>query len=179
MGLAKRKYQTPPRSGMEVYMMLPEGTLAELINDTIYMSPTPDYYHQSVSLKLAREISLFAESTNLGECVTAPMDVFFDEKNALQPDIIFISKANLGIINKGKIKGAPDLLIEILSPGNKKHDTEVKKAIYEKFGVKEYFIVDPQSSEVITWYFNKNKFVKQQSVKGKIKSKILKKTFSF
>ncbi|MBX9784478.1 MAG: Uma2 family endonuclease [Chitinophagaceae bacterium] len=177
MGLARRKYQTPPRSGMEVYMLLPEGTLAELINDTIYMSPTPNYYHQSVSLKIASEINFYVQGNNLGECVTAPMDVFFDDRNALQPDILFISKENLSIVNKGKIKGSPDLIIEVLSPGNKKHDTERKKAIYEKFGIKEYFIVDPETKETITWYLIDGKFIKQQSTK--IKSKLLKKTFTF
>jgi Uma2 family endonuclease len=152
MGLAKRKYQTPPRSGMEVYMMLPEGTLAELINDTIYMSPTPNFSHQDVSGFLYTQMRNWVNESNSGVCVTAPMDVFFDDKNVLQPDILFILKENLGIVKDGKIKGSPDLIIEILSPGNKKHDTEIKKAIYEQFGVKEYFIADPETKEVITWY---------------------------
>jgi Uma2 family endonuclease len=179
MGLSKRKYQLPPRTGMEVFMMLPEGTLAELINDTIYMSPTPNYYHQSTSLQLATQINLHIQKNNLGECVTAPMDVFFDHKNVLQPDIIFISASNLSIIQNGKLKGCPDLIIEIISPGNKKHDTEKKKALYEQFGVKEYFIVDPETKETITWYLTDKKYTKQLSTKGKIKSKLLKKTFSF
>jgi Uma2 family endonuclease len=179
MGLAKKQYQLPPRTGMEVYMMLPEGTLAELINDIIYMSPTPDFNHQKISMKLSREISFFVEAGNLGECITAPMDVFFDNKNVLQPDILFIAKENLGIIKNGKVKGAPDLIIEILSPGNKRHDTEKKKAAYEKFGVKEYFVTDPETKETITWYLQNGAYVKQKSEKGKLKSKLLKKTFSF
>jgi Uma2 family endonuclease len=179
MGLAKKTYKLPPRTGMEVYMMLPEGTLAELINDTIYMSPTPDFYHQEISFQLALQIGLHVQANESGKIVTAPMDVFFDDKNVLQPDILFIAKENLDIVKKGKVKGTPDLIIEILSPGNKKHDTEVKKAIYEKFAVKEYFIVDPETKETITWYLVNGKFVKQQSTKAKIKSKLLRKTFSF
>lgn len=179
MSLAKRKYQSPPRTGMEVFMMLPEGTLAELINDTVFMSPAPDFLHQTISLELAVQISNHSKKNNLGMCVTAPMDVFFDSKNALQPDILFIATDNLGIIKDGKIKGSPDLIVEILSPGNKRHDTEKKKSIYEKFAVKEYFIVDPETKETITWYLTKEKYVKQTSAKGKIKSKLLKKTFSF
>jgi Uma2 family endonuclease len=179
MGLAKRKYQLPPRTGMEVFMMLPEGTLAELINDTIYMSPAPDYLHQKIILKLASDIQSYVEVRKIGECIISPIDVFFDNMNALQPDILFIASENMGIIKKGKVKGSPDLIIEILSPGNRKHDTEKKKAVYEKFGVKEYFVIDPETKETITWYLSGKKYVKQLNAKGKIKSKLLKKTFSF
>lgn len=179
MGLVKRNDQSPPRTGMEVFMMLPEGTLAELINDTVFMSPAPDFLHQTISLELAVQISNHSKKNNLGVCVTAPMDVFFDGKNVLQPDLLFIATDNLGIIKDGKIKGSPDLIVEILSPGNKRHDTEKKKAIYEKFGVKEYFIVDPETKEIITWYLTKEKYVKQPGVKAKLKSKLLRKTFSF
>ncbi len=178
MGLTK-KYQSPPRTGMEVFMMLPEGTLAELINDTIYMSPAPSYYHQQVILKLSSQLFAYALRVKSGECIQSPIDVFFDNINVLQPDIVFITSENLEIMQEGKIKGTPDLIIEVLSPGNKKHDIEKKKIVYEKFGVKEYFIVDPETKETITWYLKNKKYSKQTSVKGKIKSKLLKKTFSF
>ena len=179
MGLAKKKYQPPPRTGMEVFMMLPEGTLAELINDTIYMSPAPDFLHQQVIMSISTSIFTFIKRNKLGECVASPADVFFDNKNVLQPDILFISTENIGIVKSNKIKGCPDLIIEVLSPGNKDHDRITKKTIYEKFGMKEYFIVDPENKETITWYLIGKKYAKQRSVKGKIKSKLLKKTFSF
>jgi Uma2 family endonuclease len=163
---------------MEVFMMLPEGTLAELINDTIYMSPAPNYDHQDLISELLMQIRAHVKENQLGSCVTTA-DVFFDEKNVFEPDILFISKANLDIIQEKKIKGCPDLIIEILSPGNKDHDKVKKKAVYEKFGVKEYFIIDPDNKETITWYLSGTKYAKQLSVKGKMKSKLLKKTFSF
>ena len=178
MKLTRKKYQQPPRTGMDVFMMLPEGTLAELINDTIYMSPTPNYSHQDLCAELSMQIRLYAKKNVLGSCIAAPMDVFFDSKNVLQPDIIFIAAENMGIIKNGKIKGCPDLIIEVLSPGNRRHDIETKKGIYEKSGVKEYFVVDPENKEIITWYLAGKKYVKQKSVKGKIRSKLLKKTFS-
>jgi Uma2 family endonuclease len=178
MGLAKRKYQPPPRTGMEVFMLLPEGTLAELINDTIYMSPAPNYDHQDIISELVMQIRAYVKKNRLGSCVTTT-DVFFDEKNVFEPDILFISKANLDIIQQKKIQGCPDLIIEILSPGNKDHDKIIKKAAYEKFGVKEYFIVDPENKEIITWYLTGKRYTKQVSVRAKIKSKLLKRTFSF
>jgi Uma2 family endonuclease len=180
MGLTQRKYQPPPRTGMEVFQMLPEGTLAELLDDLIYMSPSPNYNHQHLSAKILVQIWNHVEKNKLGTCLSAPMDVFLDEKNAVQPDILVILSNNMIILtDDGKIKGVPDFVIEILSPGNKKHDTEKKKTVYEKFGVKEYFIIDPDNKETITYYLAGNKFVKQQPVKGKIKSKLLKKAFTF
>ncbi len=98
--------------------------------------------------------------------------------NALQPDIVFISTANMGIVQYGKIKGSPDLIVEILST-NRKYDEVDKKLIYQRFGVKEYFIVDPSDKSVISYFHDGKKYQLQDSKKGEVKSKILKKTFNF
>lgn len=179
MGLTERKYTPPPRTGMEVFMTLPEGTLAELINDRIYMSPSPFYSHQNISAELAMQIRYYVKQNNLGICIAAPIDIFFDDKNVLQPDIVFIAKENMSIIKDNRIKGSPDLIIEILSPGNKNHDLEIKRDIYEKFGIKEYFIVEPETKETITYYMQNKKFEKQPSTKEIITSNLLNNSFSF
>ena len=144
---------SPPRTIMEVFKMLPEGTLAELINGQIYMSPTPTNLHQRISRKLLIALSDFVESNNLGEVFYAPLDIYFDKtSNAVQPDIIFISRDNTSQpLDKIPYGGVPDLLIEILSPSNNKHDLVTKKDLYEKFGVKEYWIIDPTSKESIVY----------------------------
>jgi Uma2 family endonuclease len=179
MNLVKNTtHQLPPRTAMEVFEMLPEGTLAEVINNTIYMSPAPSYQHQRIVLKLASRINDFVDAGGLGECVISPVDIYFDGNNALQPDILFISKVNLGIVQDGKIKGSPDLVIEVLS-SDKKYDLETKKLVYEKFGVKEYFVVEPFTKEVVAFYHDGKKYVLQESKIGKLKSKLLKKTFAF
>ncbi|MCA6433333.1 MAG: Uma2 family endonuclease, partial [Cytophagales bacterium] len=86
---------SPPRTIMEVFKMLPEGTLAELINGQIYMSPTPTNLHQRISRKLEIKLNEFIDRNFLGEIFHAPLDIYFDsEANAVQPDIIFISKEN-------------------------------------------------------------------------------------
>ena len=115
---------------------------------------------------------------DLGECVFSPVDVYLGHNNAVQPDIVFIAKENLSIIQDGKVKGAPDLVVEVLS-GNKKHDLQLKKQLYETFGVKEYFIMNPADKEVISYYSDGKKFVLQESKKGKIRSKLLRKTVAF
>ena len=144
---------SPPRTIMEVFKMLPEGTLAELINGQIYMSPTPTNLHQRISRKILIKLSEFVEKNELGEIFYAPLDIYLDESsNAVQPDIIFISKSNASQpLDKVPYKGIPDLLVEILSPSNNKHDLVVKKDLYEKFGVKEYWIIDPTTKESMVY----------------------------
>jgi Uma2 family endonuclease len=179
MGVARKKYTAPPRTGMEVYEMLPLGTLAEVINNTIYMSPAPSFEHQRIIGSIFFSIESYALSKKIGITVISPVDVYLDEKNILQPDIVYLSNSSLKYVKGGKIKGTPDLIVEVLSPGNETHDLEKKKAIYESFGVKEYFIVAPKTKAVISYYLVKNKFSKQLSAKGKINSRLLNKEFAF
>jgi Uma2 family endonuclease len=113
---------------MEVFRMLPEGTLAELLNDVVYMSPSPNRTHQEISIELSAKIWMHVKKSKIGKCYEAPMDVFLDNRNAVQPDIFVILSGNMVMeTDDGKIKGIPDFIIEILSPGNKRHDTEKKK----------------------------------------------------
>jgi Uma2 family endonuclease len=168
-----------PRSAVELFEILPEGLLCEVIENVLYMTPAPNFFHQRICGELVFEIMSVLKKSNAGECLFAPLDVYLDDKNAYQPDIIFIAKENLEIIKNGKVKGSPDLIIEILSTASIKHDKITKRLVYERVGVKEYFIVDPSSKEVITYYLKNNKFEKQISKKGKVVSKLLKKTFSF
>jgi Uma2 family endonuclease len=87
------QFQTPPRTVMQVFKMLPECTLAELINGTLYISPAPTKSHQRLVKALAFAISTVAESEGIGEVFLAPYDVFLDEKeNAVQPDLLFVLK---------------------------------------------------------------------------------------
>jgi Uma2 family endonuclease len=179
MGSQIRIKDKLPRTAVELYELLPEGLLCEVIENTIFISPSPDFFHQEISGDLYFAIKSEVRQTNSGKCVTSPMDVFLDTDNAFQPDIVFIAYENLGIIKEGKIRGTPDLIIEILSPGSIKHDKITKRIVYERNGVKEYFIIEPKTKEVITYYLKNKKFEKQVSRPGKVKSRILKKTFAF
>jgi Uma2 family endonuclease len=172
---------SPPRTIMEVFKMLPEGTLAELINGQIYMSPTPTNLHQRISRKLEIKLIEFIESNFLGEIFHAPLDIYFDsEANAVQPDIIFISKENASQpLDEVPYKGVPDLLVEILSPSNNKHDLVVKKELYEKFGVKEYWIVEPFSKEVTVYKLQGSSYILASKEIGKVLSPLLNYQFEF
>jgi Uma2 family endonuclease len=172
---------SPPRTIMEVFKMLPEGTLAEVIENNLYMSPTPVTPHQRIISKLMIKIGSFMEQKKLGEIFTAPFDVFLDEtSNAVQPDILVILHDNAGIIDEAStIHGVPDLIIEVLSPGNKKHDLITKRALYEKFGVKEYWIIDPVTRESIGFSLTDQAYTEQFKGTGEIRSQLLANTFAF
>lgn len=143
----KSLIEIPPRTIMEVYKNLPEGTLAELIDNSLYMSPASFYNHQKTLQHIFKMLDALVTEAGLGEVLIAPLDVYLDEEsNAVQPDIMVVLKGNENIIDKkGHIHGVPDLLVEILSEGNRDHDLVRKKKLYEWFGVKEYWVINPET----------------------------------
>src|ERR1700744_4302857 len=126
----KKKYT------IDDYMMLEEGAPFQLINNDLIMSPSPIPLHQLISHRIILALGTFLELKNdKGFLVSAPMDVKFDEGNVLQPDILYINEGRTSELIKDIIEGAPDLIIEILSPSTAIYDLRQKKDIYEKYGV--------------------------------------------
>jgi len=113
-----------------------EGALTE-------MPPAPSLEHQFAGSKLHGRILSFVEKRKLGDVFSAPTDVILDERNVVQPDLIFIAKARHGILKSRGVFGAPDLAVEILSPTSLYRDAIKKLALYRRFGVREYWLVDP------------------------------------
>ena len=163
----------PPKSMLEVWETLPEGTLCQLINDKLIMSPAPKDIHQVILFDIAFEIQTFLKRNKIGKLRIAPYDVHFSNQNILQPDLVFIKTDNLHLIEEKGLVGAPDLVIEVLSPGTSQLDYGEKKLVYEKYGVIEYFIVDPETSSVEYFYLINEIYETQQSVNGRIISKML------
>ncbi|PJZ59223.1 Uma2 family endonuclease [Leptospira barantonii] len=153
---------------------LPEGTLAELLDGEIIMVPAPIPEHQRISGKLYTYLLRYVERNQLGEIFFSPIDVFLDEHNVVQPDLIFISKARSSIIREKRIEGAPDWVAEILSEGNAYHDLKTKKKLYEKHGVSEYWIVDPMERSVEVFSNGESGFkLVASATSGKISSVVL------
>ena len=169
----------PPRTILEVYRMLPEGTRAEVINGTLFMSPAPLLNHQRIIVELTSAINDFVKKNNLGELFVSPVDVYLNQKNAFQPDIVFVSKRKSKILKEDGIYGAPDLVIEVLSPGTSKSDLTKKKAVYEKEGVAEYWAVDPQTKLAIGFRLRKGKYEIFKEEKRKLDSVLLNHVFKF
>jgi Uma2 family endonuclease len=130
------------------YRHLPEDRRYELIEGELYMTPSPQEAHQRFSGRLQFQLVKFIEEKNLGYIYNAPMDVYLSEFSVVQPDLMFISRDRKGIIKKEYIQGAPDLVIEILSPGTSSRDQITKKQLYGKYGVIEYWIVDPEAKTI-------------------------------
>ncbi len=142
-------YTTITKKNINDFKLLEEGEFCQLINGELIMTPAPSFKHQKVSAQIFMQINSFVQKQQLGDVLYAPVDVFFDDENVFEPDILFVSKERFGIIHDDGIHGAPDLIIEIISVTSGYHDTKTKKRIYEKYGVKEYWIVDPADLEVI------------------------------
>jgi Uma2 family endonuclease len=130
------------------YLELPEdGKRYEILKGRLAMTPAPSTKHQDVSRNLGSILWNFVKKHGLGKVYFAPVDVIFDQVNVVQPDLIYISKERKELIKDAGIFGAPDLIIEIQSPGTLHVDAKRKKEIYERFGVREYWIVDPSEKK--------------------------------
>ena len=164
----------------EDYRKLPEGSLYQLINGELLMSAAPKKTHQEILGDLFSEIHHFVKEADTGTVYPAPFDVYFDERNVLQPDICFIASENSkNFRDDGYFYGSPDLVIEILSPSNAIEDFTRKFRAYEKFGVKEYFIVDPESKDVIAYSLTNGKYQEVYRESGIIISGVLHHEFHF
>ena len=148
---------------IEDYLLLDEGAPFQLVNYDLVMSPSPNPLHQLVLFSLSEIIVLYnIQNKRQGQWLYAPMDVVFDDGNVLQPDVFFIAEDRKAAVIKDRIEGAPDLIIEILSPSNAYYDLRQKKEIYEKYGVKEYIIIDPIAQNADLYTLKDGVYVLQQ-----------------
>ncbi len=132
----------------EDYIKMPDDVRYELIDGELLMTPSPATRHQIISGNINDIIRSFVKKNNLGTVFYAPCDVVLGNENVFEPDLLFISKENSSIITEANIKGAPDLVVEVLSPSTADRDLIKKKSIYAVFGVKEYWIVYPHENKV-------------------------------
>jgi len=152
VAVAKRKYT------YEDYLKTPKDKRYELIEGELLMIPSPITLHQRISRRLGFELTRFVEENNLGEVFYAPYDVYLYDENVVQPDILFISRERFDIIGEKNVQGAPDLVIEIISENSIYRDMVQKRRLYEKFGVKEYWIVIPKEGLVEIYTLKDNLF---------------------
>ncbi len=130
------------------YLLLPEGDRRELIEGDFYVVPAPSIRHQTVAANLGTLLRELVRRNRLGIILWAPTDVVLSPETVVQPDILFVSNERRGIITEPNVSGAPDLVVEILSPGTAERDRELKLNLYARYGVREYWIVDPEDETV-------------------------------
>ncbi|HFE65168.1 MAG TPA: Uma2 family endonuclease [Caldithrix sp.] len=157
------------------YLRLDDDKRYEIINGELIMTPSPLSVHQRILVELTSLFHVFVRGKNLGTVFCAPTDVVFSEKNIFQPDILFISKENQKIIKEKNIEGAPDLIVEILSPSTALNDLTIKKDVYQESGVKELWYVSPDEKSVVIYQNSEKGFKQLATGKGdeKVQSKLL------
>lgn len=140
------------------YLEMSDDERYELLNGDLFLSPSPSELHQYLLSVLHLRIGAFARDRNLGKVYFSPFDVVLSDTDVVQPDLLFISSDRIEIITANNVQGAPDLVVEILSPGTADRDRTLKLDLYAKHGVKEYWIVDPDARTIMVLLQGENRF---------------------
>ncbi len=132
------------------YTALPEdGHRYEIVNGVLVMAPAPSPEHQEIVLEIASYLRTHVKLAGLGRVFPAPIDVDLGPKNVFQPDVVVVLNAHLDRVAAKKIVGAPDLVVEVVSPGSGVMDRIAKYAVYARAGIPEYWIVNLLSTTVV------------------------------
>ena len=132
----------------DLLAMPDDGLRHELIDGEHLVSPSPSPRHQAISMNLARLTASFLHVQRLGRVYAAPLDVVFSRHDVVEPDLLYVSAERQAILTDTNVSAAPDLAIEILSPSSRRVDELRKRGLYERQGVSEYWIVDPEAETV-------------------------------
>jgi Uma2 family endonuclease len=125
-----------------------DGQRYEVVSGVLYMSPSPNVEHQRIAKKIVALLSRFVEHAGSGEVFQSPLDVELDYGNVVQPDVFVLLNEHCDRVLETHIIGAPDLVVEIASPGTARHDLSKKLDAYARASVPEYWIVTPGSKTV-------------------------------
>ena len=136
----------PPKTVSD-WLALPDDVRAELIDGEILVTPSPSFRHQEIALRIAFAIDPWCRANDGGRVVVAPLDVHLPSGAVVQPDVVFVARANLAVI-QDVVRGVPDLLVEVVSRSHPERDLFVKRDLYARNGVPEYWIVRPDESSV-------------------------------
>ncbi|MCY4081744.1 MAG: Uma2 family endonuclease [Caldilineaceae bacterium] len=140
------------------YLKTSDEERFQLLDGELVMAPAPLLYHQFILRKLLYAISGYVDEHNLGELFCSPTDVVLSETNVVQPDILFVSRQRNQILKPESVQGAPDLVVEILSPSTAELDRTTKLELYARHGVREYWIVDPEAKTIMVLLLGQNRF---------------------
>jgi Uma2 family endonuclease len=141
-----------PMLTVEDYRNTPEtGSRYQLIEGDLYMAPAPNRYHQDISRNLEWILCSYLKKNPIGKVYDAPFDVYLDEFDVFQPDVLFVSKARYSILTDDGAEGAPDFVAEILSPRTARLDRDNKRKMYIRHGVRELWLIDPEQRSILVY----------------------------
>lgn len=157
----------------EDYLRLPgDGRHYEVIWGHLYVAASPNYDHQYTVIQLGAQLLRYVQANGLGIVLTAPFDVILPDGIAtpVEPDLLFIRKENQPRRGDASFKGAPDLVVEVLSPRNRHYDRKIKFAAYRDAGVRELWLADPLARSVVVYGWRDGSFVEVE--RGGVKDEI-------
>lgn len=148
---------TPAPLTYDDYRLLPDdGKRYELMDGDLFVSPAPSTTHQLVLGELL--VALRAQLAGTAVVLFAPVDVILSSTSVVQPDLVVVRVDRKHLITKRAIEGAPDLVVEVLSPGSIDRDQQLKRRLYERFGIPEYWIVDPDHGQIEIWRMHEGRY---------------------
>ena len=150
--------ETRPKFTYADYLNAPDDARYELLDGELIMAPAPNIPHQDSLFDLGVDLKLLTRRTRIGRVFIAPVDVVLSDTDVVQPDLVFVSSERSHIITQRNIRGAPDLVIEILSPGTAERDRTLKCALYALHGVKEYWMVDTELRRIYQLILDADEF---------------------
>ena len=142
----------------EDFQRLGEEKNLEVHDGELVVMPPPLMIHARIVGDLAMTLYPFVQENGLGELYICPLDVVFTNTDIVKPDLIFVSSERAHIITEDNIRGAPDLVIEVLSPSTADRDRTFKRTLYERHGVREYWMVDPATRSITVQLLGENGF---------------------
>lgn len=131
------------------FSQLPEQPGLQLIDGLLVKEPSPRYGHQAIIGRLFLEMAPYVNERGLGRVILAPFDVVLAAEQVLQPDIMFVAEERTNLIQENGLFGAPDLVVEVLSPSSRRHDTGRKRELYFEHGCSEMWTIDPDELTLI------------------------------
>jgi Uma2 family endonuclease len=162
-----------PYTADDLAQMPDDGRRYEVLGGELIVSPSLSDRHQTVLTELMLAVGPFIREQRLGKMFPAPFDVYFDERNSFQPDLVIVLRQNLRRIHRNRIVGPPDLIMEIISPSSRVTDRVKKAAAYARFGVSEYWLVDPDTETILGQELHGDHYVPIPLSDGSIRSNIL------
>jgi Uma2 family endonuclease len=150
------------------FLLFPDdGKRHELIDGEHYVTPSPNRKHQAIVWNLAGMIAPYLESHSVGRAFVAPFDVIFSEFDVVEPDLLFISAARQAdILTTKHVRGAPNLVVEIASRSTRSRDETLKRKLYERFGVEEYWVMEPDTDTVVVYKHDGESYQRDAELTG-------------
>ena len=170
-----RTMSSQPRlKTVDDYLHLPVEHGVELVEGAFVMSPAPDARHQGAVVQLVSILNAQVLRRKLGRVFVAPFDVHLSRLTVVQPDVLFVSRAHLGQIDRW-LHGPPDIAVEFLSPGHRAHDLKRKLRLYRRHGVPEYWIGDPEARTMTIRRLIRGRWSapKRLGIRGTVRSRLL------